>query len=137
VIGVSFRQAIIPGRLMGRVSSAFRLYALGAMAIGAVIGGFLARNFGLLTPYWLSALAMLAIGIALFPAVNNRTMADARRAALHAEHPEQAPGTSLPSSRPACSAPALAGRGVERMPGQAQHCAGHDLDDARTHIRRQ
>jgi hypothetical protein len=82
VVGVSFRQAIIPREILGRVSSAFRLYALGAMAIGALAGGLLARLFGLLTPYWLSALALLILSIVLWPVVNNRTMAQARQVAL-------------------------------------------------------
>lgn len=81
VVGVSFRQAIIPDQLMGRVSSAFRLYALGAMAVGAAAGGLLARSFGLLASYWLSALIMLVLSIALLPVINNRAMAAARLAA--------------------------------------------------------
>jgi MFS family permease len=79
VVGASFRQAIIPNQLMGRVSSAFRLYALGAMAIGAVVGGLLARSFGLLAPFWLSALVMLVLSIVLLTTVNNRRMAQARQ----------------------------------------------------------
>ena len=79
--GASFRQAIIPGHLLGRVSSAFRLYALGSMALGALAGGLLARTFGLLSPYWLSALVMLLFSIMLLPLVNNRTMSAARQAA--------------------------------------------------------
>lgn len=50
VVGISFRQAVIPNALLGRVVSAFRMYALGGMALGALIGGLLARGFGLLTP---------------------------------------------------------------------------------------
>lgn len=82
VVGESFRQAIIPGGLLGRVGSAFQLYAPGAMALGAFVGGLLARAFGLLAPYWLSALALLALGVVLLPVVNNRTMAQARQEAL-------------------------------------------------------
>jgi MFS family permease len=85
VVGVSFRQSIIPDALMGRVSSAFRLYALGAMAVGAFVGGMLARFVGLLAPYWLSALAMVALSFALWPVMNNRTMAAARQAAALGE----------------------------------------------------
>lgn len=94
VVGASFRQAIIPDGLMGRVSSAFRLYALGAMAVGALVGGLLARSFGLLAPFWLSALVMVLLSAALLPTVNNRAMAEARRAGhrdgASGEAPEQA-----------------------------------------------
>lgn len=92
VVGVSFRQAIIPNQLMGRVSSAFRLYALGAMAIGAAVGGLLARSFGLLAPYWLSALVMLVLSIVLLPMINNRTMAAARQAAQQPDPQELVSG---------------------------------------------
>lgn len=78
VVGSSFRQAIIPAQLMGRVTSAFRLYALGAMALGALLGGLLARTCGLLAPYWLSGVLLLVLFVALLPIVNNRTMAAAR-----------------------------------------------------------
>jgi MFS family permease len=79
VLGESFRQAIIPDALRGRVSSAFRLYALGAMSIGAALGGLLARASGLLAPYWVSAAIMFILAIVLLPFVNNRSMAEARK----------------------------------------------------------
>jgi MFS family permease len=81
VVGVSFRQAIIPNALLGRVSSAFRLYALGAMAIGAVVGGWLAKAIGLLAPYWISSFALLVLAVVLLPIVNNRMLSQARQAA--------------------------------------------------------
>jgi MFS family permease len=39
VITVSFRQSIIPPRLLGRINSAYRFFAWGMMPIGAAIGG--------------------------------------------------------------------------------------------------
>lgn len=81
VVGISFRQAIIPDHLLGRVISAFRLYALGGMALGALIGGLLARSFGLLTPYWVSSALLFLLFFVLLSQVNNRTMAQARLAA--------------------------------------------------------
>jgi MFS family permease len=41
VITVSFRQSIIPPRLLGRINSAYRFFAWGMMPIGAGIGGAL------------------------------------------------------------------------------------------------
>ncbi len=41
VITVSFRQAIIPPRLLGRINSAYRFFAWGMMPIGAALGGLL------------------------------------------------------------------------------------------------
>jgi predicted MFS family arabinose efflux permease len=82
IVAISFRQAIIPKHLAGRVSSAFRLYAVGAMSLGALAGGLLARNFGLLTPYWVSGVILLVQTLVLLPIVNNRTMTQARQTAL-------------------------------------------------------
>lgn len=41
VITVSFRQSIIPPRLLGRINSAYRFFAWGMMPIGAALGGML------------------------------------------------------------------------------------------------
>lgn len=96
VVGESFRQAIIPDGLMGRMGSAFRFYALGAMAVGALIGGLLACSFGLLTPYWLSALVMLVLSAALLPVVTNRAIAQARQVAQPDAASEEIPGQAHP-----------------------------------------
>ena len=47
VITVSLRQRITPGRLLGRVNSAYRLVAWGTMPLGAIAGGLLAEFLGL------------------------------------------------------------------------------------------
>ena len=40
---ISLRQRIVPDRLLGRVTSAYRMVGLGAMPLGALAGGALAR----------------------------------------------------------------------------------------------
>ncbi|NUT53743.1 MAG: MFS transporter [Saccharothrix sp.] len=47
VVAVSLRQHITPDRLLGRVNSAYRLVAWGAMPLGAALGGALGQAFGL------------------------------------------------------------------------------------------
>lgn len=47
---ISLRQRIVPDRLLGRVTSAYRMVGLGAMPVGAVCGGALASAYGLSTP---------------------------------------------------------------------------------------
>jgi MFS family permease len=47
---ISLRQRIVPDRLLGRVTSAYRMVGLGAMPLGAVSGGLLASAYGLSTP---------------------------------------------------------------------------------------
>ncbi len=78
VIIVSLRQAIIPGHLLGRVASAYRLVVLGALPLGALAGGLLARITTLPTPFWTGGLLLIVVGIAMQPIVNNRTIRQAR-----------------------------------------------------------
>lgn len=47
IITVSFRQAVTPDHLLGRLNSVYRLLAWGTMPIGAAVGGLIAEAFGL------------------------------------------------------------------------------------------
>lgn len=78
VITVSLRQAVIPENLFGRVNSVYRLLGWGAIPIGALLGGFLARGLGLTAPMWFGAAVLVALALATFPLVNNRTLDEAR-----------------------------------------------------------
>lgn len=66
VITVSLRQRLIPDRLLGRVNSAYRFLGWGAMPIGALVGGAVARGWGLRAPWFLAA---AVTALALVPAV--------------------------------------------------------------------
>jgi MFS family permease len=79
VILVSFRQAIVPAPLLGRVTSAYRLFVMGALPIGAFVGGLLAQYFGLTAPYWVGAIAMVLLAFGILPIANNQTIALARQ----------------------------------------------------------
>ena len=46
IITVSFRQAITPDHLLGRVNSVYRLLAWGNIPLGAALGGLIAEAFG-------------------------------------------------------------------------------------------
>ena len=60
VVGVSLRQAIVPDCLMGRVVSAFRILGYGAVPVGAILGGVVARTLGLRAPFLLGAAVLLS-----------------------------------------------------------------------------
>ncbi len=68
-VSVSYRQRTIPRRLLGRVNSAYRLFAIGMAPLGMLTAGLLIRGASnlapretaLLAPYLL-ALALLAAG---------------------------------------------------------------------------
>lgn len=47
IITVSFRQAVTPDHLLGRLNSVYRLLAWGTMPLGAGLGGIIAEVFGL------------------------------------------------------------------------------------------
>jgi MFS family permease len=89
VITVSLRQLVTPGRLLGRVNSAYRLVAWGTLPLGAAAGGLLAQLVGLRAVFVIMAavsLTMLA-GLAI--------VTDARMAAAQndAQHAATAPAT--------------------------------------------
>jgi MFS family permease len=56
VVGRTLRQALTPDRLLGRVVASFRLVGIGALPIGALLGGWVARATGLRTPYFVSSI---------------------------------------------------------------------------------
>jgi MFS family permease len=51
VVTVSLRQRIVPGHLLGRVNSVYRMLGWGLMPLGALAGGFVAHAAGLRAPY--------------------------------------------------------------------------------------
>jgi MFS family permease len=60
VLTVTYRQSVVPGRLLGRVNSVYRLIAFGTMPVGAILGGVLATSTTLRAPYLASGLLLLA-----------------------------------------------------------------------------
>jgi MFS family permease len=81
VILGSLRQALTPDRLLGRVISAFRLFSYGVVPLGSLLGGVLARSFGLRAPFLVAGVVIPLAAILCLPAVNTRTIAEARAAA--------------------------------------------------------
>jgi MFS family permease len=78
VVMGSLRQALTPDHLLGRVVSAFRLFSYGAVPLGALLGGVVARGFGLRAPFLLAGVAVPMVALLCLPAVNRRSIAEAR-----------------------------------------------------------
>ena len=78
VITVSFRQAVIPDRLLGRVNSVYRLLGWGSMPIGAAVGGIMGQTLGLRAPFVFTGVVLVIMAIVAAPIVNDRTIAAAR-----------------------------------------------------------
>jgi MFS family permease len=57
---VSFRQAICPERLQGRMNAAIRFLVWGTMPIGALLGGALGTWIGLRPALWVAAIGALS-----------------------------------------------------------------------------
>jgi MFS family permease len=75
---VSYRQAICPPRMQGRMNATVRFLVWGTMPIGGIIGGILASNIGLHETIWVGAILgfIPAIFPLLSPVRNLRTMPD-------------------------------------------------------------
>ena len=61
VVSISLRQRHIPKALMGRVSNVFRAIVLGAMPVGALLGGVLADVVGLRSPFVVAGVAQITM----------------------------------------------------------------------------
>ena len=64
VIVVTLRQQVVPHNLLGRVGSVYYLLDVGGAALGSLLGGLLARTWGLTTPFWIAAAVMAMIATA-------------------------------------------------------------------------
>jgi MFS family permease len=67
VVTVSLRQRIVPGHLLGRVNSVYRMLGWGLMPVGALAGGFVAHAAGLRASYVVAGLLCLLSVLAALP----------------------------------------------------------------------
>ena len=71
VLTMSIRQSVIPEHLFGRVQGAWRTVIWGAMPVGALAGGALARVAGLRAPFLLEAVAFAVVCVGAWPLLKN------------------------------------------------------------------
>ena len=89
VITVSFRQTVIPDRLLGRVNSVYRFFGWGMMPIGALLGGLIIvvtesvadRELALRMPWLLAGAAHFVLFVFAAPRLTTARMDAARAAA--------------------------------------------------------
>ncbi|HEV7741629.1 MAG TPA: MFS transporter [Pseudolysinimonas sp.] len=67
IIAISVRQTAIPNEMLGRVTSVYRLLAVGVMPLGALVGGLVASAFGLAAPFWVAGAGMVMLAIVTAP----------------------------------------------------------------------
>ena len=68
MIAVSYRQAAVPDRLLGRIMAAYRVIAHGSIPVGAVLGGLAARLGGNRLSFIVGGIVAL---VAVFYVVSN------------------------------------------------------------------
>ena len=96
VTSVSFRQRLAPPRLLGRVNATMRFLVIGAMPLGALLGGAFGTWFGVRPTLWIAAVgAMLAFLPAFFsPLRSMRTLPTGETAATAASEPANVQGVA-------------------------------------------
>jgi MFS family permease len=67
IVTVSLRQQIVPGELLGRVNSVYRMLGWGLMPAGALAGGFVAHVAGLRAPYTIGGVVCALTLVAVIP----------------------------------------------------------------------
>jgi len=80
VVTVSLRQRIVPGPILGRVNSVYRMLGWGLMPLGALAGGFVAHAAGLRAPYVVAGLLCALSTVVALPLL---------RIAAPAPHPQE------------------------------------------------
>jgi MFS family permease len=78
VLGQSLRQELTPSRLMGRVVTAFRMVGLGGIPIGGLVGGLLARRYGLPAAFTFAGALSAVTALVALPFLTERSLAAAR-----------------------------------------------------------
>ncbi len=63
VVTVTLRQRAVPAELRGRVNSVYFLFSVGGGALGSLLGGVLARQVGITTPFWVAAAAIAVLAV--------------------------------------------------------------------------
>jgi MFS family permease len=90
VVTISFRQAVVPERLQGRVNSAYRLVSWGTLSVGAATGGLVAAELGLHALSAGAALVMAVLAAVAWLLLDRAAFAAARRAAPPEAGPQPA-----------------------------------------------
>lgn len=90
------RQRAVPAHLLGRVTSVYLLGGVGGLALGSLIGGLVAQQWGVLAPYWFGF-----VGSALLTALMWRALVHVAHAAEIGPEGPGAEGARADASRPA------------------------------------
>jgi MFS family permease len=79
VVGRALRQAMVPDLMLGRVTGSNRVIVYGAMPLGAILGGWIARTLDLRAAFVVGGLIMTAVSLAIAPCLREHLIDDALR----------------------------------------------------------
>ncbi|MET8324782.1 MFS transporter [Streptomyces sp. NPDC005181] len=81
IVVSTLRQAVVPDGLLGRVTAGYRLIVLGAVPVGALLGGGLGRWLGPETTFVICGFGLTAAAIVFASRVTTRALREAEEAA--------------------------------------------------------
>ncbi|MFD5141802.1 MFS transporter [Streptomyces sp. NPDC058401] len=84
IVVSTLRQAVVPDGLLGRVTAGYRLIVLGAVPVGALLGGGLGRWLGPETTFVVCGAGLAAAAVVFASRVTTRALREAEEAALPA-----------------------------------------------------
>ncbi|GAB2626559.1 MFS transporter [Paractinoplanes abujensis] len=74
VVATTLRQRDVPPAMFGRVTSVYSFLDLGGAALGSLLGGAIAGAYGVVTPYWVAAVAMTLVAAAAWRPLGSATL---------------------------------------------------------------
>lgn len=95
MVSNSLRQRLTPPELMGRSASLNLFIAFGGNAVGAVLGGVLAKQFGITAPYWVAFVVAIAVAAATWHVFSPAEVAKAYRTPAHLVADDDPSGVSV------------------------------------------
>ncbi|MGW2676718.1 MFS transporter [Streptomyces sp. NPDC001436] len=81
---VTLRQQIVPQELMGRVTSVYRVVAIGSFAVGGIAGGAVAGAFGVPAAFYAGGAAIALVAFLVLPVLSNTRLSELQRRAAAA-----------------------------------------------------
>jgi predicted MFS family arabinose efflux permease len=76
VVSFTLRQLLVPSEMLGRVGGAAKMIAFGAGPLGALAGGLVAQQWGLVAPWIVAGLLRLAIALVMVPMLHRQRIID-------------------------------------------------------------
>lgn len=90
MVSSSLRQRLTPPEMMGRSAGLNLFIIFGGNAVGALLGGVLAKQFGLTTPYWVGFVVAVVVAAAAWRVFHPAAVARAYATPGHLPEPDGA-----------------------------------------------